>query len=125
MARVAARVWDCTFAVGQVLKPFSSQGHNGAQFRTASTYSHLLLSPFLSYCPICYLADSCPTPLLVCLRRRHKLIEQLNMRAFALRQQGKLVEAVREYTRALELDLGHFKTLFNRGFTYDRVSEYE
>ncbi|EFJ48329.1 hypothetical protein VOLCADRAFT_91119 [Volvox carteri f. nagariensis] len=51
---------------------------------------------------------------------RHKAIEQYNLRAFALRQQGKLVEAVREYTRALELDSNHFKTLFNRGFTYDR-----
>lgn len=48
-------------------------------------------------------------------------MEQANSRAFALRQQGRLVEAVREYSRALEVEPGHFKSLFNRGFTYDRV----
>jgi hypothetical protein len=53
--------------------------------------------------------------------RRHKAIEQYNARAFSLRQQGKLMEAVREYSRALELEPYHFKTLFNRGFTHDRV----
>ncbi|GFR50134.1 hypothetical protein Agub_g12286 [Astrephomene gubernaculifera] len=54
---------------------------------------------------------------------RNKVLEQYNARAFALRQQGKLLEALREYTRALEVDPCHFKTLFNRGFTYDRLGD--
>jgi hypothetical protein len=28
---------------------------------------------------------------------------------------------VEEYSRALALDPGHFKALFNRGFSYDKV----
>ncbi len=54
-------------------------------------------------------------------RRRHRLAEAHNARAQALRQQGQLQEAVREYGRALEAEPGNFKALFNRGFTHDRV----
>ena len=34
------------------------------------------------------------------------------------------VEAIADYTSAIELNPKHFKALFNRAFCYDRMSNY-
>lgn len=38
-----------------------------------------------------------------------------------MRRQGRFREAALEYTKVLALDPRHFKTYFNRGFTFDKV----
>jgi tetratricopeptide (TPR) repeat protein len=52
---------------------------------------------------------------------RSKLAEQHHARGYAARKQGRFDVAVEEYSRTLALEPGHFKALFNRGFSYDKV----
>jgi tetratricopeptide (TPR) repeat protein len=47
--------------------------------------------------------------------------DDYHARGYALRKQGDFAGAVREYSRALALDPGHFKCLFNRAFSLDKV----
>lgn len=35
--------------------------------------------------------------------------------------QGDFESAVKDYTKALEIDPKHFKAVYNRGFSYDKV----
>jgi len=53
---------------------------------------------------------------------RSKLAEQHHARGYAARKQGRFDVAVEEYSRTLALEPRHFKALFNRGFSYDKVS---
>lgn len=52
---------------------------------------------------------------------RSKLAEQHHARGYAARKQGRFDVAVEEYSKALALEPRHFKALFNRGFSYDKV----
>jgi tetratricopeptide (TPR) repeat protein len=42
-------------------------------------------------------------------------------RGFAHRKSGNFKAAIEDYSKAVELDPRHFKALFNRGFSYDKV----
>lgn len=42
-------------------------------------------------------------------------------RGFAHRKSGNFKAAIEDYSKAIELDARHFKALFNRGFSYDKV----
>lgn len=54
-------------------------------------------------------------------QKRAKLADYYHARGYAARKQGNFKGAVEEYTRALSLSPAHFKALFNRGFSYDKV----
>ena len=47
--------------------------------------------------------------------------DEHHARGYALRKRGDFSGAVAEYSRALELEPRHFKALFNRAFSYDKV----
>jgi tetratricopeptide (TPR) repeat protein len=66
-------------------------------------------------------ADSCLCGLL--LSFRSKLADYYHARGYAARKHGNFQAAVEEYSRALALDNSHFKALFNRGFSYDKVND--
>lgn len=51
--------------------------------------------------------------------------DDCHLKGYLLRKQGKFEEAIEEYSRALELHPGHFRTLFNRAFAYDKVGLIE
>jgi tetratricopeptide (TPR) repeat protein len=51
--------------------------------------------------------------------------EDCHLKGYLLRKQGKFEEAIEEYSKALELHPGHFRTLFNRAFAYDKVGLIE
>lgn len=59
--------------------------------------------------------------LLVPVLCRAKLADYYHARGYAARKQGNFAGAVEEYSRALGLTPSHFKALFNRGFSYDKV----
>lgn len=44
--------------------------------------------------------------------------------AYELRKQGNYAAAVDEYSKALQYDPQHFKSLFNRGFAYDKLGHF-
>lgn len=48
-------------------------------------------------------------------------MEFFHSRGYAMRKVGNYAAAVEEYSRALALEPAHFKSLFNRGFSYDKV----
>lgn len=48
--------------------------------------------------------------------------DYFHARGFAHRKSGNFKVAIEDYSRAIELDPRHFKALFNRGFSYDKVS---
>lgn len=45
--------------------------------------------------------------------------------AYELRKQGNYSAAIEEYALALRLDPRHFKSLFNRGFAYDKLGQFQ
>ena len=58
-------------------------------------------------------------PLLLPLRAR--TVDHHNALGYAARQRGDLRVAAEEYGAAIAADPSHFKSHFNRGFTYDKV----
>lgn len=54
-------------------------------------------------------------------QRRAKLADYYHARGYAARKQGDFKGAIGEYSRALSLSPTHFKALFNRGFSFDKV----
>ena len=48
--------------------------------------------------------------------------DQHHARGYAFRKQGNFAAAIQEYSKAIQLDNHHFKALFNRGFSLDKVS---
>lgn len=42
--------------------------------------------------------------------------------ALARRTQGKYEEAIADYSQALSIDPHHFKAVYNRAFSYDKVT---
>ena len=57
-----------------------------------------------------------PSPLDVAQRA-----DAFHAEGFAYRKRGDYDAAIQAYSRAIELDPGHFKAYFNRGFAYDKV----
>lgn len=51
--------------------------------------------------------------------------DMAHAKGFNLRRVGDFAGAIEKYTRAIELDPGHFKAYFNRGFAYDKIREFE
>jgi Flp pilus assembly protein TadD len=47
--------------------------------------------------------------------------DEHHARGYALRKAGEFRGAIEEYSAALRLDPRHFKALFNRGFSHDKV----
>lgn len=63
-------------------------------------------------------------------KKRHapaalKQADELHASGYRLRKQGRLEEAKEMYSKALELEPWHFKALFNRGFTNDKLELHE
>lgn len=54
---------------------------------------------------------------------RNQAVDLHHSHGLAYRKQGNYIAAIEEYTRALALDPNHFKSYFNRGFSYDKVRE--
>ena len=52
---------------------------------------------------------------------RHGRAEEHHAAGYAFRKQFEFLRAVEEYSSALALVPGHFKALFNRGYSYDKV----
>ncbi len=48
--------------------------------------------------------------------------DQHHARGYAFRKQGNFAAAIQEYSKAIQLDSHHFKALFNRGFSLDKVT---
>ena len=53
--------------------------------------------------------------------QRMQMAELYHSKGYMLRKQGKYEAAIQEYSRAIALEAGHFKALFNRAFCYDKV----
>ena len=51
--------------------------------------------------------------------------EYHHARGLAHRKSSDYAAAVAEYTRAAELEPRHFKALFNRGFSHDKLGQYQ
>ena len=51
--------------------------------------------------------------------------EYHNQQGFLCRKNDDLRGAIKQYTVALQLDPAHFKALFNRGFCFDKLGEYD
>lgn len=47
--------------------------------------------------------------------------DEYHARGYALRKQGNFTGAIQAYTQALEQEPSHFKAVFNRAFSYDKV----
>ena len=44
---------------------------------------------------------------------------------YAARKKGDYKQAIEFYSQALEVMPNHFKALFNRGFAYDKIGEFD
>ena len=49
-------------------------------------------------------------------------VEEHHARGYMLRKRGDFHGAILHYSKALEKQPSHFSALFNRGFSYDKVS---
>jgi len=50
--------------------------------------------------------------------------EKFHAEGYAARKQSDYKTAIALYTKALEIYPYHFKALFNRGFAYDKLSQF-
>jgi tetratricopeptide (TPR) repeat protein len=46
-------------------------------------------------------------------------------RGFAYRKKREYQNAIKDYTKAIELDTKHFKAFYNRAFCWDKLSKLE
>ena len=54
--------------------------------------------------------------------QRASLADEHHAKGYSLRKQGDFAAAIEEYSQAIALHPHHFKALFNRGFSWDKVS---
>ena len=53
--------------------------------------------------------------------QRARLADEHHAQGYSLRKQGNFAAAIEEYSQAIALEPHHFKALFNRGFSWDKV----
>lgn len=53
--------------------------------------------------------------------QRAHLADEHHAQGYSLRKQGNFAAAIEEYSQAIALEPHHFKALFNRGFSWDKV----
>lgn len=53
--------------------------------------------------------------------QRARLADEHHAKGYSLRKQGDFAAAIEEYSQAIALEPQHFKALFNRGFSWDKV----
>lgn len=51
--------------------------------------------------------------------------EEFHQKGYAARKQGDYRAAIKFYTESLKIKPDYFKALFNRGFAFDKIGEYE
>ncbi len=51
-------------------------------------------------------------------------VEEHHARGYMLRKRGDFHGAILHYSKGLEIQPDHFSALFNRGFSYDKVSSH-
>ena len=54
--------------------------------------------------------------------QRARLADEHHGQGYSFRKQGNFAAAIEEYSQAIALEPQHFKALFNRGFSWDKVS---
>ena len=52
---------------------------------------------------------------------RARLADEHHAKGYSFRKQGNFAAAIEEYSQAIALEPQHFKALFNRGFSWDKV----
>ena len=52
---------------------------------------------------------------------RARLADEHHAKGYSFRKQGDFAAAIEEYSQAIVLEPQHFKALFNRGFSWDKV----
>ena len=53
--------------------------------------------------------------------QRAGLADEHHARGYSFRKQGNFAAAIEEYSQAIAVEPHHFKALFNRGFSWDKV----
>ncbi len=53
--------------------------------------------------------------------QRARLADEHHGQGYSFRKQGNFAAAIEEYSQAIALEPQHFKALFNRGFSWDKV----
>ena len=53
--------------------------------------------------------------------QRARLADEHHAKGYSFRKQGNFAAAIEEYSQAIALEPHHFKALFNRGFSWDKV----
>lgn len=61
----------------------------------------------------------------LCSNEFHSTPTAYSNRGFAYRKLGRYRDAIREYSRALELNPDNVKTYNNRGYSYAKDGEYD
>lgn len=54
--------------------------------------------------------------------QRARLADEHHAKGYSFRKQGNFAAAIEEYSQAIALEPHHFKALFNRGFSWDKVT---
>ena len=54
--------------------------------------------------------------------QRARLADEHHGQGYSFRKKGNFAAAIEEYSQAIALEPQHFKALFNRGFSWDKVS---
>ena len=66
-----------------------------------------------------------PEPRIERVRETKQRADWLHDQGYQAWKKGDFNSAIRLYTEALQILPTHFKALFNRGFAYDKVGEYD